>query len=531
MFNHELSKKTRQNILLLAFLALIFVAGNIINSTAVNLILIALGLGLASFVMLKKQVSDRYLIFWEFMVFLLFGYQFFGKGFANLELSPIFIGEIGILLAVLVVLFTLRNNLPDYIARLRKPMPMILLVFMIFHGIRSVFDVPRYPVADVFRDSVIWAYAVFAIAIYLLIPVKKIDQFVKLYGALIPYYLVITFILWPLNKIYNVNIMTPLSDISLIEVRSDNAGFHLAGVAAYLVLIYPYLFSSRWISTITLWILWALDWIVFGVSNRAATLSALSGLILSNLWRLSARGLVGLVVVASVVSLFLASNIEIDYKDSVGQQDLSTSQFTENFISLIDIAFGTDIANNSSDNADNSSDTIDNNDADTDEVILNDTEVLHQTVEWRMNWWKEVVNYTIFGDYFWQGKGYGVNLAADDGFLYDAETTRLNRYPHNISMSFLARSGVIGFGLWVVFVLAYIVHMLMHAIKYRKNNLIIESNVVAWLLIFWLCLLFSASFSVIIEGPMGGIWFWSLTGIGLAYTIRTKIEPNHPATA
>ena len=34
----------------------------------------------------------------------------------------------------------------------------------------------------------------------------------------------------------------------------------------------------------------------------------------------------------------------------------------------------------------------------------------------RLDWWKEIVTYTINGKYFWTGKGFGVNLADDDGF-------------------------------------------------------------------------------------------------------------------
>ena len=36
--------------------------------------------------------------------------------------------------------------------------------------------------------------------------------------------------------------------------------------------------------------------------------------------------------------------------------------------------------------------------------------------QWRIDWWSRIIDYTIFGDYFWTGKGYGVNLANDDGF-------------------------------------------------------------------------------------------------------------------
>ena len=41
------------------------------------------------------------------------------------------------------------------------------------------------------------------------------------------------------------------------------------------------------------------------------------------------------------------------------------------------------------------------------------TDGLDSTKEWRMDWWHEIVRYTIRGKYFWGGKGFGINLADD----------------------------------------------------------------------------------------------------------------------
>jgi hypothetical protein len=37
-----------------------------------------------------------------------------------------------------------------------------------------------------------------------------------------------------------------------------------------------------------------------------------------------------------------------------------------------------------------------------------------------------------------------------------------------------------------------------------------------FLLAYWLAFMANASFDVFIEGPMGGIWFWTIFGTGLA---------------
>ena len=59
-----------------------------------------------------------------------------------------------------------------------------------------------------------------------------------------------------------------------------------------------------------------------------------------------------------------------------------------------------------------------------DQLILNITSTFGEghgkweaTKNWRMDWWKQITDYTFNGQYFWSGKGYGVNLAWDDGIV------------------------------------------------------------------------------------------------------------------
>jgi hypothetical protein len=42
---------------------------------------------------------------------------------------------------------------------------------------------------------------------------------------------------------------------------------------------------------------------------------------------------------------------------------------------------------------------------------------------------------------------------------------------------------------------------------------------------FWLAFLINGSFDVFIEGPMGGIWFWTIVGTGMA---AVWIYKNYP---
>jgi hypothetical protein len=139
---------------------------------------------------------------------------------------------------------------------------------------------------------------------------------------------------------------------------------------------------------------------------------------------------------------------------------------------------------------------------------------MEATREWRLNWWKDIINYTIHGRYFWTGKGFGINLAQDDGYevLQGGEL----RSPHNGHMVILARSGVPGAVLWVLTQGVWIAAMVSAYLRARKLNDRRWCAVFAFILAYWTGFMVNASFDVFLEGPMGGIWFWSLYGIGLS---------------
>lgn len=59
-----------------------------------------------------------------------------------------------------------------------------------------------------------------------------------------------------------------------------------------------------------------------------------------------------------------------------------------------------------------------------------------------------VINYTVFGEHFWTGKGFGINLANVDGFQVYADQSL--RSPHNGHLTMLARGGVPGLFFWVL---------------------------------------------------------------------------------
>jgi O-antigen ligase len=157
---------------------------------------------------------------------------------------------------------------------------------------------------------------------------------------------------------------------------------------------------------------------------------------------------------------------------------------------------------------------------------------LENTKMWRLLWWAKIVNYTIGGDYRWMGKGYGINLATDDGFQVSDDDSL--RSPHNATMTILARSGIIGLLLWLSVLGSWFVLMTRSLLVARRRGERQWYALFAFLIAYLLALLVNGSFDVYLEGPAGGIWFWVVVGCGIAAEFSYKrIEreslPLHPA--
>ena len=152
---------------------------------------------------------------------------------------------------------------------------------------------------------------------------------------------------------------------------------------------------------------------------------------------------------------------------------------------------------------------------------------LEGTKAWRLAWWATIVQYTFGGDRFWTGKGFGVDLAEEDGFVLGG--VRPNRYPHSVHMNLLARTGVPGLLLWVSVLIIWARAMLQCYADSRRVGHQKWAALFLFIFGYWASFVVNASFDVFLEGPMGGVWFWSLMGVGLAatdlYRRRSWLEP------
>lgn len=153
---------------------------------------------------------------------------------------------------------------------------------------------------------------------------------------------------------------------------------------------------------------------------------------------------------------------------------------------------------------------------------------LDDTKTWRLHWWQRIKDYTLHGPYFWTGKGLGINLSVVDG-ISNARSDNPLRSPHNVNMTFLARTGVPGVSLWILLLATWFGRLLWDVVQARRRGDIDQSNVLLWIVAYGLAFVIDASFDVALEGPMLGIWFWCLFGFGIAASMIYRMPYKRPA--
>lgn len=124
-----------------------------------------------------------------------------------------------------------------------------------------------------------------------------------------------------------------------------------------------------------------------------------------------------------------------------------------------------------------------------------------------------------------------MNLAVADGFPTGDDNAPL-RSPHNGHMTILARMGVPGLLLWIALQATFGASLFAAFRRATARGLEVWAAVDAWILVYWVAALVDMSFDVYLEGPQGGIWFWSLMGLGLGVLeAQRKILGEHDGEA
>lgn len=431
----------------------------------------------------RARMGDRY---FTWLCFVLMGYALGGRGFAYWGVNPLFVGEITLLIGVFVII---KSNVLGRVLKIRSFIP--LLLFMIWGMICTVPYLDTYQ-KDAIRDGVIWGYGTYAfiVATLLISDPTRVQKMVMNYRRFVVWFLVLGPVISIIMSFFEAQIPTfPGSGVPIIQVKGGDFCVHLSGVFAYIVALGKGL--DPWLISIFMPINLGLN-----VQGRAGMVAFAVAIFVTSVLRpFHPRAMRIYFVLAVGLFFFWASDLRIEK----GARELSFNGLMKGFGSIV---------------------------GESDDAHLDGTK------EWRIKWWTDIINYTVNGKYFWMGKGFGINLATDDGYQVEAEETL--RSPHNGHLTMLARSGVPGFSLWVILQGVFGLTIVRAYIRAKKNKHLNWSGLFMWLGAYWGAFMANATFDVFLEGPMGGIWMYSIYGAGIAsaYIYRycpELLTPQNPS--
>lgn len=395
-------------------------------------------------------------------------YALLGKGFAYAGFAHLYVGEVLLVLAGFALLNARRT-----VHLFNTPTGILLTCFLAWQTACMLPYLEIYGL-DALRDSVIWAYAIFAWVTGAL--ALRLSGFVKIAVARFVTFSKVFLVLGPtafLASVYLRDWLPHWSDtsVSIPLVKGGEYCVHLAGIFA---------FVSVRLGRLSQWCLVPILAAAFlGMNVRGGLLAFMAAVGFSLLLRPRLERL-ALIFGASLLLIVAMAVVDLKIPTPKASREFSLSQLTNSVISMVSTTENTTLEN---------------------------------TKKWRLMWWRKIWDYTVEGPYFWTGKGYGINLADSDGFQAGSKQEPL-RSPHSSHLTLLARSGVPGFTLWVALQITWAGSMLIAHVRARRRGLETWASLFAWILTYWIAFMISAAFDVFLEGPMAGIPFWSLFGLG-----------------
>jgi hypothetical protein len=434
-------------------------------------------------------LSDHYLVL---LSGALLGYAMVGKGFAYLGLPPLFIGEIALLTGFVVLLRTgclivALSTLPSLV--LAAMMAWVLLRTLPFVGVYGF---------DALRDSVVIMYGGFAFIVIALLleDGRRITMILRYYGAFLNIYIPAIPFVFAFSQYMSHHIPRwPGYNVPFLLVQSPEVAVHLAGASVFALVGFR---KASVLSIIA--VLVSLAMVV--PASRGAMLAfvipvVFAVLVLGKVRQLTAVLVVGLAIFAAAYAVEAALT---DYREasSTVERSISARQIVNNVASIAGRA----------------------------------DEQTEGTKTWRLDWWNVIINNTIYGPYFWTGRGFGLNLADADGFRKEHNVPAL-RSPHNVNMTVLARAGVPGAALWGLFVASWLGMLTRALLTARRHGQTEWTGLFLFIGCYVMSMFINATFDAALEGPMLGVWFWCLIGFGIGsvmvFCVQTRSVLPHRA--
>ncbi len=493
---------------------------------------------------------------------LLVGLMFFDKPFAYLGIGHVFITELVLVLGLGATLAHLRNRGFGAWHGVPRLQTAALAVFLAYEGVRTALDIPQYRLLAL-RDGVVWGYALFAVIIVTVAGDDSLRRWAAGYRRLAPVFVAWVPIALLLYILGPAGLTVPGQPVSLYLFKPGDLLVHLSGVGAALALwpgsgLRPGC-DRRW--SWWLAVLWGAGFLMAASLSRGGLLACLAGLLVVAVLGPSRQVLKPAAGALLALLLLFATGLHIEVP-AKGQgalaKEISAQQFVTQVRSTVLQAVGllsgepgpaagrrrrvsgaAPTARSAHRAAPVASPvTAHSTHARAPMVSPVPTRPAHLaapvaspvpaprgeksagwrarpgTIRWRLMWWRAIVGYTFRGPYFLSGKGFGVNLADADGF--QPEKNHGLRDPHNVFMTFLARSGVPGLALFVILI-GTVSWNLLTAWRRSDGE---ERRLNVWLLAYLTAMLVNACFDVYVENPMGGVWFWSLVGAAMVVTAQ-----------
>ena len=421
-------------------------------------------------------LGDRYVGFFGVV---LLGYAVAGRGFAYLGVPPLFIGEVALAYG-LVALARVRQR-----TGVLSVGPLGVVALLVAWAVaRVLLGLPTWGI-DAARDGMLVVYALFALIAAGLVLEKpeRLRLLVGRYGVVVWGLILIG---WPVHfllRVVEVFPVWPWAGVPIIQTKPGDLLVHLAMAATFVTVGFqkprPALVVGLVVGILGLM-----------VTSRGGMLGFLMGVGLASLWKPAAARFGRFVYVGAVLAVLGVAVGSTGLTVNNGDREFSVGQIWENVLSI---------------------------------AGKSDDAMLQNTAEWRLEWWKDIVGYTFGGAHFLDGKGFGINLATDDGYKVDEEESL--RSPHNSHLTVLARGGVPMFLVWLLVQGLWFLTVARSAIRARLTGLDGWAAFYAVCGAFWLGAHVNASFDVYLEGPMGAIWFWTVFGLALA---GTRLQKTHP---
>ncbi len=422
----------------------------------------------------RIRFGDRY---FTCLCLVLFGYAAGGRGFAYWGIPPIGSGEVMLVIGVFMLL---KCGVLTRLLSMREWLP--LMAFMSWGCVRTIPYLDIYG-KDTIRDAVIWGYGTYAfiVAALLISNPARVQKLVINYRKFVIAFLLIAPFISVAVAFFEGSLPQLPWGVPIVQVKAGDLCVHLAGCFAYIVALgrglNPWFISFFMPLNLGLNIQGRAGMVAFAVAIGTAMV----------LRPFHPRAMRIFFVIGLALFILWATNFKIQK----GPRELSFNQLVKGFSSIFK---------------------------------EQDDEALDGSKQWRMQWWTKIINYTFYGQYFWTGKGFGINLATDDGFQTDDEASL--RSPHNGHMTMLARTGVPGLSLWAMIQLVFAYTVVRAYIRARKRKHMNWSGLFMFLGTYWAAFVANATFDVFLEGPMGGIWFWCIYGAGIGSAYVYKRMPD-----